>query len=120
MITPVSGAKILDPICDMIVDVAAARDEGLTIERPEREYAFCSHACLVRFAKAPHSYVGKVDAWLAADARGDAHAHAHDGGTPVIDAGMREWYKSCRCCLSDAYPEVVQMLDAEKATPAAG
>jgi hypothetical protein len=28
---------------------------------------------------------------------------------------MREWYKSCRCCLSDAYPKVVEALDAEKA-----
>ena len=27
---------------------------------------------------------------------------------------MREWYKSCRCCLSDAYPKVVEALDAEK------
>jgi hypothetical protein len=28
---------------------------------------------------------------------------------------MREWYNSCRYCLSDAHPEVVKMLDAEKA-----
>ena len=110
--------RILDPICDMVVEPVDARDHGLTIERPEREYAFCSHACLVKFSKSPQGYFGKVDAWLEADARGE-YAHAHDttDAAPVIDAGMREWYKSCRCCLSDAHPEVVKILDAEKATP---
>jgi len=29
---------------------------------------------------------------------------------------MRAWYSSCRCCLSDAYPKVVEALDAEKAS----
>ena len=102
----------------MVVDLANARDQGLAIERPEREYGFCSHGCLVKFAKSPQSYVGKVDAWVAANARGeDAHAHTAGDATPVIDAGTREWYKSCRCCLSDAHPEVVKILDAEKATP---
>jgi hypothetical protein len=28
---------------------------------------------------------------------------------------MREWYKSCRCCMSEAYPKLVEQLDAEKA-----
>jgi len=58
---------ILDPICDMIVDIAGARDAGLTIERPEREYGFCSHGCLITFAKSPRSYIPKVEAWLAAE-----------------------------------------------------
>jgi len=111
-----AATRILDPICDMVVRLVDARDQGLTIERPEREYAFCSHACLVKFAKSAQSYVAKVDAWLVADARGE-HVHAATDGIPVIDEGMREWYKSCRCCLSDAHPEVVKMLDAEKATP---
>ncbi|HET8568890.1 MAG TPA: hypothetical protein VFM93_07890 [Candidatus Limnocylindria bacterium] len=31
-----------------------------------------------------------------------------------IDAGMRDWYRSCRCCLTDAHPEVVAALDAER------
>jgi Cu+-exporting ATPase len=30
-----------------------------------------------------------------------------------IDAGVRAWYASCRCCLSDAHPEAVAVLDAE-------
>ena len=61
-----SGARLLDPVCDMVVDVDRARDEGLTLERPEREYAFCAAGCLTKFAKAPQAYVGKVDTWLAA------------------------------------------------------
>jgi YHS domain-containing protein len=104
--------KILDPICDMVVELEASRDQGLTLERPEREYGFCSHGCLLKFAKSPQAYIPKVEAWLAAGPRD--HEHEHVDGTPAIDAGMREWYKACRCCLSDAYPEVVKMLDAEK------
>jgi len=109
---------ILDPICDMVVELAGARDQGLTIERPERAYGFCSHACLVKFAKSPQSYTAKVDAWLDTDSRAEhTHPHVATDATPVIDAGMREWYESYRCCLSDAHPEVVRMFDAEKTTP---
>jgi len=107
-----ASPRILDPICDMVVDLADARDQGLAIERPEREYAFCSQACVVKFAKSPQSYVGKVTAWLER-----AHPPIGTGATPAIDAGMRDWYNSCRCCLSDAHPDVVKILDAEKATP---
>jgi YHS domain-containing protein len=113
--------QILDPICDMIVDVAEAREQGLTIEYPEREYAFCSAGCLAKFAKNPAAFVPKVESWLAMrhdDAHGaeSVHAHAAGGELPVIDAGMRAWYSSCRCCLSDAYPAVVDVLDKERAT----
>ena len=102
----------------MVVDLADARDQGLTIERPEREYGFCSHGCLVKFAKSPQTYVGKVNAWLDAGTRTEhAHPPTTTGAFPAIDAGMRDWYKSCRCCLSDAHPDVVKILDAEKATP---
>lgn len=58
--------EILDPVCDMIVTVADARDAGLTLERPEREYAFCSAGCQATFAKAPDRFIPKVDAWLKA------------------------------------------------------
>ena len=106
--------KILDPVCDMIVDVAEARDRGLTMELADREYAFCSHGCLVKFAKSPEAYKPKVEAWLAAAAQA-AHAgeHGHKDEMPTIDDGIRAWYASCRCCLSDAYPKVVEALDAE-------
>jgi YHS domain-containing protein len=43
----------------------------------------------------------------------DTHAHAAESA-PTIDEGMRKWYVSCRCCLSDAYPSVVEALDAER------
>ncbi len=54
----------------MIVDLADARERGLTIERPEREYGFCSHGCLVKFAKSPESYIAKVEAWLVTEEGG--------------------------------------------------
>ena len=58
---------------------------------------------------------------------GTHHVATPSAALPVIDDGMRRWYESCSCCLSDAYPEVKAALDAEKATggassdePAAG
>jgi YHS domain-containing protein len=112
--------KILDPICDMVVDLAEARDQGLTIEYPEREYGFCSAGCQTTFAKNPAAYVPRVVFWLASGEDGahpaetGAHAHSAGGELPDIDAGMRAWYSSCRCCLSDAYPRVVEALDKER------
>jgi hypothetical protein len=32
-----------------------------------------------------------------------------------IDGGHRAWYEACRCCLSDAHPEIVEALDRERA-----
>ena len=112
--------KLLDPICDMIVDVAEQRDQGLTLEMDDREYAFCSHGCLTKFAKSPQQYIPRVTAWLAGgDAAAPSHGahaemHGHSDALPTIDQGMREWYKACRCCLSDAYPKIVEALDAER------
>jgi YHS domain-containing protein len=60
------GPKILDPVCDMIVAIDDARDRGLTLEMDDREYAFCSQGCMTTFAKAPHRFRAKVDAWVAA------------------------------------------------------
>ena len=62
-----SGPKILDPVCDMIVDVADAREHGLALEMDDREYAFCSAHCLQTFAKSPQRFRAKVDAWIAAN-----------------------------------------------------
>lgn len=113
-----TSAKILDPICDMIVDLADAREHGLTLEYPEREYGFCSAGCQAKFAKNPSAYRAKVEDWLGAQASPpDVHAHAAIGETPIIDAGIRAWYASCRCCLSDAHPSVVEILDKERAAP---
>ena len=115
-----SDNKIIDPVCDMIVSIPEARDRGLTLEYREREYAFCAPNCQTKFAKDPKAYIPKVQTWLAQlgdrpDISAGEHAHEGTGPTPDIDAGMRAWYKSCRCCLSDAHPQVVAVLDAEQA-----
>jgi len=100
----------------MIVELADAREHGLTLEYPEREYGFCSAGCQAKFAKNPSAYSAKVEAWLAAqNAAPEVHRHPTSGETPVIDAGIRAWYSSCRCCLSDAHPSVVEALDKERA-----
>jgi YHS domain-containing protein len=57
--------EMLDPVCDMIVNVAEQRERGLTIERSEREYAFCGPGCLEKFAKDPKRYIPKVERWIA-------------------------------------------------------
>jgi len=111
-----TSGKIIDPVCDMIVDLAVARETGLTLEYPDREYGFCAAGCQATFAMDPSRYIPKVDAWLMAEAHGEhGTTTAHSGEQPAIDNGMREWYRSCRCCLSDAYPAVVERLDAENA-----
>lgn len=61
------GRKILDPVCDMVVTLDDAREHGLTLEMPDREYAFCSPGCMSTFAKAPHRFRSKVDAWVVAN-----------------------------------------------------
>lgn len=47
--------------------------------------------------------------------------HQHESHPAVdvqaLDPGFREWYESCPCCMSKAYPEVKQALDEEKAKP---
>lgn len=62
-----AGPKILDPVCDMIVAIDDARENGLTLAMDDREYAFCSPGCLQTFAKVPHRFRAKVDAWVAAN-----------------------------------------------------
>lgn len=61
-----AGPKILDPVCDMIVAIADARGNGLTLEMDDREYAFCSPGCMQTFAKSPQRFRAKVDACVAA------------------------------------------------------
>ena len=62
-----AGPKMLDPVCDMIVDLADARENGLTLDLNDREYAFCSPGCLKTFSKSPTRFKAKVDAWVAAN-----------------------------------------------------
>ena len=103
--------RVLDPVCGMTVNVAGAEEAGLTIEHDGRTYAFCREGCLRAFREEPEAYAAKAE-----------QAHAinvpQTGGLPVIDEGMRRWYESCSCCLSDAYPDIKAALDAERAAKA--
>jgi YHS domain-containing protein len=97
---------MLDPICDMVVVVADAQARGRTVEYDGRTYAFCSAGCVKAFQADPVKWAAKVDAATT--------AVQTLTGDPVVDDGMRRWYASCRCCLSDAYPAIVAQLDAER------
>ena len=99
--------RVLDPVCGMTVDVALAEADGLTVEHDGRTYAFCRLGCLRAFQEEPATYAAKAE---------QAHASTvpQAKGLPVIDEGMRLWYESCSCCLSDAFPDVKAALDAER------
>lgn len=104
----VRPTQLMDPVCGMTVDVAHAETAGLLLEFEGRTFAFCRSGCRRAFLEEPASYVAKAQAGARAEA-------AAPGTLPVIDEGMRRWYESCSCCLSDAYPEVKAQLDAERA-----
>ena len=103
--------RVLDPVCGMTVDVAKAEEAGLTLGHEGKTYAFCRHGCLRAFQEEPDAYAAKAE---------QAHAIAlpQSGSLPAIDEGMRRWYESCSCCLSDAYPDIKAALDAERAAAA--
>ena len=103
--------RVLDPVCGMTVVVADAEAAGQITEYEGKTYAFCRSGCQRAFAEEPATYAEKAE---------QAHAItvAPAGGLPVIDEGMRRWYESCSCCLSDAYPDIKAALDAERASKA--
>ena len=103
--------KLIDPVCGMTVSVAQAERAGLLLEHDGRTYAFCRAGCRRAFVEDPAQYVARAEAEAAA-VPGPTSATE---GLPVIDEGMRRWYESCACCLSDAYPEIKAQLDAERA-----
>lgn len=97
-----------DPVCGMSVRVDVALEDGLTAEHDGHTYFFCREGCRDAFVASPADYM-------------TSHSHAAEAassGAPAIDEGMRRWYESCSCCLSDAYPEVKATLDAERAANA--
>jgi YHS domain-containing protein len=96
----------------MTVDVARAEAEGLTVDHAGRTFAFCRPGCMRAFQDDPETYASQA---VAAEAASPVASKA----LPVIDEGMRRWYESCSCCLSDAYPEIKAALDAERAAMAA-
>lgn len=123
--------RLIDPVCGMTVDVARAEVGGLLIERDGRTYGFCRDGCRRAFLEDPVTYVAGAEAAVAnaaagsagnavgaSAAAGSAVGVAVVGGSPVIDEGMRRWYESCACCLSDAFPEIKAQLDAERAAAA--
>ena len=94
-----------DPVCGMNVRVDVAIEDGLTADHDGHTSYFCRAGCRDEFLAGPERYV-------------NSHTHAAEAasaGTPSIDDGMRRWYESCSCCLSDAYPDVKAVLDAERA-----
>ena len=106
--------KLIDPVCGMTVDVASAEAAGLLLEHEGRTYAFCRSGCRRAFVEEPEVYVAQAKAADEA-AAATAAAPLQAKGLPVIDEGMRRWYESCSCCLSETYPEIKAQLDAEKA-----
>ncbi|MDP8904514.1 MAG: hypothetical protein M3N29_04255 [Chloroflexota bacterium] len=101
--------RLIDPVCGMAVRLDAAEQDGLLLEFDGRTFAFCRVGCRDAFVAAPRDYIERA-------ATGPAEAPA--GALPVIDEGIRRWYESCSCCLSDAYPEIKAQLDAERAAAA--
>jgi YHS domain-containing protein len=110
-------AKLIDPVCGMTVDVATAEEAGLLLEHEGRTWAFCRAGCRRAFVEEPDVYIAKAEAVEATPAV--TVGVAAPTGPLVIDEGMRRWYESCSCCLSEAYPEVKAALDAERAAAAA-
>lgn len=104
--------KLIDPVCGMTVRVPLAEEDGLLLEFDGRTYAFCRAACRAAFVADPARYL------TAQSTAGLPSQPAVASGLPVIDEGIRRWYESCSCCLSDAYPEIKAQLDAERAATA--
>jgi len=103
---------LIDPVCGMTVDVGRAEAAGLLLEHEDRTYGFCRSGCRAAFVDDPAEYVARAEAAVAPATDGTGQ------DLPVIDEGMRRWYESCACCLSDAYPEIKAQLDAERAAAA--
>jgi len=103
--------QLIDPVCGMTVDVAGGEAAGLLVEHEDRTYGFCRDGCRRAFLEEPATYIAQAEA-VAATAEERASAA---GALPIIDEGMRLWYESCSCCLSDAFPDIKAQLDAERA-----
>ncbi|CAN5617131.1 hypothetical protein BH23CHL7_BH23CHL7_08050 [soil metagenome] len=101
--------RLVDPVCGMAVRVAVAEEDGLLVELDGRTYAFCRAQCRDAFVASPERYADQAATSAVAPA---------SGNLPVIDEGIRRWYESCSCCLSDVYPEIKAQLDAERAAAA--
>ena len=112
--TATRPTKLIDPVCGMEVDVARAEHGGLLLEREGRTFGFCGSGCRQAFLEEPWHHVAQAEAAAAATA-----AIPPDLARPIIDEGMRRWYESCSCGLSETYPEIKAQLDAEWTAQAA-
>lgn len=109
--------SVIDPVCGMTVGVDRAEAAGLTVEHDGRTFAFCRSGCKRAFLEEPEAYVQAALA-TSASRMSALPMVPTTGSPPAIDAGMRLWYESCSCCLSDAFPEIKAALDAERAAAA--
>ncbi len=107
---------LIDPVCGMTVDVARAEAAGLLLECEGRTFAFCRGGCKRAFVEEPLTHIAQAEERAAA---AEARAVDKPQGLPVIDQGMRLWYDSCACCLSETFPEIKAQLDAELAATGA-
>jgi YHS domain-containing protein len=89
----------------MAVRIDAATAEGLVAKHDSHTYYFCRSRCRDEFAVDPTRFI---------TSHHDVEPPKLSGAAIEIDAGMRLWYESCSCCLSDAHPEVKAALDAER------
>lgn len=53
---PAEG-QVIDPVCGMTVDLAAARPKGLTYVHEGVEYGFCGRGCRLDFAEEPGRFL---------------------------------------------------------------
>ena len=104
-INPATVDRPRDPVCGMAVRPDAATAQGLVAEHERHTYYFCRSGCLEQFAADPTRFI---------TSHHDVEPAIGSGAPIEIDAGMRLWYESCSCCLSDAHPEVKAALDAER------
>ena len=109
---------LIDPICGMTVNVDKAEAAGLLLEYEGRTYGFCRDGCRRAFLEDPVRAVAEATAAELRTVPTPGAASA-SGELLVIDEGIRRWYESCSCCLSDAYPDIKAQLDAERAAAAA-
>lgn len=113
-----AGARLVDPVCGMTVDLEGARANGLTFEYAGVLYAFCRSGCLRAFREGPADYAASAAVASTAVGAVSSVGGVPTADAPVIDEGMRRWYESCSCCLGDTYPEIKAVLDAERAAAA--
>ena len=74
--------QMLDPVCDMTVDLDEAREAGLTMELGDREYAFCD-------ALATLDYPGVMRDWKAKEKRRQAKREERANLYPIHGGSLR-------------------------------